>query len=174
MYLFIWLYRVFTVAWGIFSCGIRALSCGMWDLVPRPSLEPEPLNWEHGVLAAGSPGKSPHRFHMYSFSSTKHVHIISEPSPPSRALPPSQTETLSPLTISSPFLSSPSPLFKKGWIIFHHLCISHSFFLHSSIGGHLFPSLGYYEKCCNFLGGLVAKTLCFQCRGFRFDLWSGN
>ena len=26
----------------------------------------------------------------------------------------------------------------------------------------------------NFLGGPVAKTLCYQCRGPGFDSWSGN
>ena len=30
------------MAWGIFSCGIQTLSCGMWDLVPRPRIEPGP------------------------------------------------------------------------------------------------------------------------------------
>ena len=31
-----------VVACGIFSCGTRILSCGMWDLVPRPGIEPGP------------------------------------------------------------------------------------------------------------------------------------
>ena len=34
------------------------LSCGMWDLVPWPGIEPWPLHWEHGVLATRPPGKS--------------------------------------------------------------------------------------------------------------------
>ena len=32
--------------------------CGMWNLVPWPGIEPRPLHWEHGVLAARPPGKS--------------------------------------------------------------------------------------------------------------------
>ena len=45
VYLFIWLHQ--------------ALSCGKWDLVPRPGMEPSPLLWEPRILATGSPGKSP-------------------------------------------------------------------------------------------------------------------
>ena len=41
------------------SCSMQILSCGMWDLVPSPGSNPGPLYWEHGVLATGSPGKSP-------------------------------------------------------------------------------------------------------------------
>ena len=32
---YIWLHQIFVVALRIFSCGI-------WDLVPRPVIEPEP------------------------------------------------------------------------------------------------------------------------------------
>ena len=47
----IWLCRVlfaaagsllFTEACEIFSCGMQTLSCGMWDLVPWPKMEPWP------------------------------------------------------------------------------------------------------------------------------------
>ena len=31
-----------VVAFGIFSCSMRTLSCGMWDLVPKPGIEPGP------------------------------------------------------------------------------------------------------------------------------------
>ena len=34
IYLFIWLSRLLAVACGIFSCCVRTLSCGIWDLVP--------------------------------------------------------------------------------------------------------------------------------------------
>ena len=38
---------------------LRGLSCGMWDLVPWLGIKPEPpASLEHGVLAAGPPGKS--------------------------------------------------------------------------------------------------------------------
>ena len=47
--MFIYLHWVLVVACGIFSCG-------MWDLVPRPRIEPEPPPL--GVLAIGPPGKS--------------------------------------------------------------------------------------------------------------------
>ena len=33
---------LFVVACGIFSCSKRALSCSMWDLVPRSEIEPRP------------------------------------------------------------------------------------------------------------------------------------
>ena len=46
---FIYLHLVLVVARGIFSCG-------MWDLVPRPRIEPEPPAL--GILAIGPPGKS--------------------------------------------------------------------------------------------------------------------
>ena len=39
---------------------MQAPSCGMWDLVPWPGIEPGPLHWEHGVLTTGPPGKSPY------------------------------------------------------------------------------------------------------------------
>ena len=38
-------WRTFVVASGIFfvfTCGKRTLSCGMWDLVPWPGIEPRP------------------------------------------------------------------------------------------------------------------------------------
>ena len=35
------------------------LSGSMWDLVPRPGLEPRPPAWGHGVSVTGLPGKSP-------------------------------------------------------------------------------------------------------------------
>ena len=52
----------------VLSCGtwdLRSMlqhtgsfSCGMWDPVPWPGIEPQPLwSWEHGVLATGAPGK---------------------------------------------------------------------------------------------------------------------
>ena len=41
-YLFIWLHQVLAEACGIFSCSMRALSYGMWDLVPWPGIETRP------------------------------------------------------------------------------------------------------------------------------------
>ena len=35
-YLFIWLHQLLVLARGIFSGGMRTVSWGMWDLVPRP------------------------------------------------------------------------------------------------------------------------------------------
>ena len=40
------------------SCGMQILSCGMWDLVPWPGIEPIPPPLQHGVLATGPPGNS--------------------------------------------------------------------------------------------------------------------
>ena len=44
-YLFIWLRWVSVVAHGIFDlhCGMQTLSCGMWELVPQPGIEPRSL-----------------------------------------------------------------------------------------------------------------------------------
>ena len=39
-YLFIWLCWVLVAAYGTFSCSMQTLSCGMWDLVPWPGIEP--------------------------------------------------------------------------------------------------------------------------------------
>ena len=36
-------------AWRIFSCCMWTLSCGLWDLVPWPRIEPRPLHWEHSL-----------------------------------------------------------------------------------------------------------------------------
>lgn len=38
-HLSIWLQWVFTVACGIFPCGMQTLSCGMWDPVPQAGIE---------------------------------------------------------------------------------------------------------------------------------------
>ena len=38
--------------------GRQDLSCGMWDLVPRPGVDPGPLGWEHRIPATRPPGKS--------------------------------------------------------------------------------------------------------------------
>ena len=38
-YLFIWLHQVLVEEFGIFSCGT-------WDVVPFPGIEPNPLHWE--------------------------------------------------------------------------------------------------------------------------------
>ena len=35
-----WAHRIFIAASGMFSCSMRTLSCGMWDLVPSPGTEP--------------------------------------------------------------------------------------------------------------------------------------
>jgi len=42
VYLFMWLHQVLVVACGIFTCSVQTLSCGMWDLVPQPGIEPGP------------------------------------------------------------------------------------------------------------------------------------
>ena len=49
LFIYLWLCRVLVVAHGIFvaacgllSCGRRALSCGVQDLVPQPGIEPWP------------------------------------------------------------------------------------------------------------------------------------
>ena len=52
IYLFIWQHQVLVAAHGVFSCGT-------WDLVPWPGIDPRgPLHWEHGVLTTGPPGQS--------------------------------------------------------------------------------------------------------------------
>ena len=46
-------------ACGIFSYSMRTLSCGMWNLVPWPGIEPRPPALGAWGLATGPPGKSP-------------------------------------------------------------------------------------------------------------------
>ena len=41
-YLLFWLCQVLVVAQGICRCGLWALSCSLWDLVPWPGIEPRP------------------------------------------------------------------------------------------------------------------------------------
>ena len=48
-----WLYKVLVATLGIFSCG-------MWDPVPWPGINPGLLRWEHRVLGTGPPGTSLH------------------------------------------------------------------------------------------------------------------
>ena len=52
------MYWVLVAACGIFSCGMQALCCSMWDPIPQLGIEPGPPHWEHGVLDTGPPGKS--------------------------------------------------------------------------------------------------------------------
>ena len=54
-YLCIWLYQVF-------SCGTWTLSCGVWNLVPCPGVEPGALHWECRILVTGPSGKSTDSF----------------------------------------------------------------------------------------------------------------
>ena len=44
--LFIWLCHVLVVALRIFDlfCGIQTLNCGMWNIIPWPGIEPNPLS----------------------------------------------------------------------------------------------------------------------------------
>ena len=52
------------------GCGMRTLSCSMWNWFPDQGSNPGPLHWEHRVLATGPPGKSPgHTFKLTSLFS---------------------------------------------------------------------------------------------------------
>ena len=42
IYMFIWLSWVLIEAHETFSCGIQTFSCGIWDPVPQPGIEPGP------------------------------------------------------------------------------------------------------------------------------------
>ena len=74
LFLTIWL--IYLAAPGL-SCNMQTLSCGKWDLVPWPVIEPKALNWEYRVLTSGLPGKSRKVVFMlnywYGFESTQHV-----------------------------------------------------------------------------------------------------
>ena len=37
----------------------RIFSCGIWDLISWPGIEPWSLLWKHGVLTCGPPGQFP-------------------------------------------------------------------------------------------------------------------
>ena len=63
IYLF-WLRQVLAVARGIFSCGMRPLSCGMWDRVPWPGIEPGPPALGAWSLTHWTTGKS---WSVYNF-----------------------------------------------------------------------------------------------------------
>ena len=41
-WIFVAAYGILVTACGIFSCGMRTLTCSMWDLVPWPGIEPGP------------------------------------------------------------------------------------------------------------------------------------
>ena len=59
--LFIWPCQVLVEAHGIFlkiSYDIWILSCGLWDLVPWPGMEPGPLALGAGSLSLWTPRKS--------------------------------------------------------------------------------------------------------------------
>ena len=69
LFKFIWLCWVLVVTWyvgfsifiaacKIFNHSMWTLSCNMWNLVPRPGIEPRPPALEKEVLATGPPGKS--------------------------------------------------------------------------------------------------------------------
>ena len=51
--LFVFLKNIIFIYLAVWS-----LSCGMWDLVPRPGRRLGPLRRERGVLATGPPGTS--------------------------------------------------------------------------------------------------------------------
>ena len=57
-YLLIWLYQILVSACGIFlgACEVPFFSCDMWDLVPRPGIEPRPLALGMRSLATGPAG----------------------------------------------------------------------------------------------------------------------
>ena len=40
IYFCLWLSWILVATCGIFSCGVRTLNCGIWDLVPCPGIEP--------------------------------------------------------------------------------------------------------------------------------------
>ena len=48
----------FYLAMPVFSCGMRTISCNIWNLAPPPGIEPRPPAVERGILARGPPGKS--------------------------------------------------------------------------------------------------------------------
>jgi len=64
----------FVLACRIFSHGMGNLSCIMWDLVPWPGWEPQPLLWECRILATGPPGKSLY-FLLYHTVGEKILHL---------------------------------------------------------------------------------------------------
>ena len=49
--------QVLVVAQGIFSGGMRTLSCNMWDLVSQPGIHPRPLHWECKVVPVDHQGR---------------------------------------------------------------------------------------------------------------------
>ena len=54
----------------------------MWNLVPWPRMEPDPLHWEHGVLTIGPPGNSWEKcFFNEIFSEKTSTHLLQNGQP---------------------------------------------------------------------------------------------
>ena len=59
------------------ACKLLVLTCEIW--FPGPGLIPDPLHWEHGVLAMGPPGKSQFVVCLFFFFRIKQgEHVVVE------------------------------------------------------------------------------------------------
>ena len=67
IFVFIWLCCVLVAACGIFSCGIRTFSCGIWDLVPWPRIESRPPALGAQSLSHWAPGESLKCSFLYAY-----------------------------------------------------------------------------------------------------------
>ena len=63
----IWLHQIFVVA-------LRVFSCGIWDLVPRPVIEPQPPAL--GARSLGPPGKSQNEIILKSYKFGEHALLL--------------------------------------------------------------------------------------------------
>ena len=57
--------NLLVVACGIFSCGTWTLSCGMWDLVPWPGIEPGPPALGVQSLSHWTTREVPHQLFLF-------------------------------------------------------------------------------------------------------------
>lgn len=52
-------YKEIFFFFGFFHLAVPGVSFGVWDLIPRPGIEPVlRLHWEHKVIASGPPETS--------------------------------------------------------------------------------------------------------------------
>ena len=81
--LFIWLIQILVVAHKITDLhgGMWTLSCGMWDLVPWPRIEPGPPALGAWCLGHWSPQKSPYLFLYLCRSLENQEHMPIPPVP---------------------------------------------------------------------------------------------
>ena len=157
----------------------------MGSYLPCQGLNLCPLHWKHGVLTPGPPGKSLTDCLLYARHCPWHLTIVSSLV---------SQDNLMLLVFMSPPLNREGGLpirrsEERDWAISSCSAASVGGSSWNSPMGSLwrssFPSRRLGKACAydqaikkgrgwDFPGGPAVKTLCSQCRGPRFNPWSGN